>query len=179
MDDITLSLQTVRNLISPEILAKAAERLDQADRILIFATAGNLSIAKSFQFQMTEIGKTVLVPEDEYEQRLLAAGANSNDFIILVSFAGRGKLACGLMDLFLEKKLNWLLISSAAFKAPAAHVLQLILPDQEDHADRISGFSMHSCLLYLFDLLYSTFFSLHYQENTDYKRKQYAILSTL
>lgn len=180
LEDISLSLQTASNLMEPAVLDQAAAGLDLAERILVFASAGNLPVCRSFQFQMAEIGKTVLVPEDEYEQRLLAASADEKDFVIVVSFAGRGKLASSLMKLFASKKLNWLLISSAALKeANPRAPLHLVLPDQEHHADRISGFGIRSSLLYVFDVLYSVCYALHYQEYAAYKRRQYAILRTL
>ena len=78
--DYSQSILMTQSLVVQESLSKAAVAMRTASRILIFTSASNLPAAQSFRFQMAEINKTVLVPVDEYEQRLIAAQCGPEDF---------------------------------------------------------------------------------------------------
>lgn len=176
--DYIQSVLMTKGLLDLNDLQEASKKLNQANRILIFTTASNLPVARSFRFQMEEIGKTVLVPEDEYEQRMLAAQIRKDDFVILITFAARGLLASYLMDRFNEAAASWLLISSASLeKKDTGASYQLILPSAESHTGKISSFSLRISLMYLLDLLYSEVFEEDYDRNVQLKNEIYSVIA--
>lgn len=177
-EDSAQSVQMTHSLLDVEDLAAAAQKLRNAKRILVFTSASNLFAAYSFRFQMAEIGKTVLVPADEYEQRLLAAQIGPDDFTIVITMAARAQNASFLLRHLKTQPYPWLLISSSVLtKAKTGAAFQLLLPSAEDHAARISSFSTRASLNWLLDVLFAACYQLDYQQNRLHKAKVYDTIS--
>ena len=67
------TLLSTFNLFNLEQLKLSINALKKAKHIDIYTSAGNIFFAENFKFQMQEIGINVNVPEEEYNQRLVAA----------------------------------------------------------------------------------------------------------
>lgn len=177
-EDYTLSMQMTVNLINYNVLPSVAMLMKKASVIDIYASAGNIYFAENFAFQMRETGKNVFVPEEEYLQRLTAAGADSEHFAIVISFGGRGLLAEHVCRTLRNNHCRFLLISSKqAENIIAFSDYQLYMPESEHHSDKISSFSTRFSLLYLLDLLYTAYFNLDYDENIRKKNEYYRQIS--
>lgn len=176
-EDLQKTLQATRNLISVPDLQLSVQGMRKARRIVIFTSAGNVAFAQNFRFQMLEIGRDILIPIDEYEQRLVASTMGRQDFAILITFGGRGFLNEVLSNILHANKVPVLLISTSSLKKEDRHArYQLCLDPAENHYNKISSFSTRQSLLYVLDLLYCCYFSNHYQENLEYKLSSYQII---
>ena len=61
---------------------------------------------------MQEIGVSINVPIDEYQQRLQAASSDNSHLAIIVSYSGRGIISDILFRILKERKTPIILISS-------------------------------------------------------------------
>ena len=108
---------------------------------------------------MAEIGRVVVVPVDEYEQRLVASSAGERDVVILVSFGGRGFVAPSAAELLSRRGVPVVLVASAGV-TPLDHLaeVKLALSPQEDHVRKVSPFATGASLLYVLDALFARVF---------------------
>lgn len=71
----TLYEQTIistKNLIDLDVFVKVVSALEKANHIVMFPSAGNINVAKNFQFHMKGIGKQVEVEVIPYLQYMSA-----------------------------------------------------------------------------------------------------------
>lgn len=153
---------------------RCVEMMDQATSVTIYTSSSNIYFARNFKFQMQEIGGFVEVPEDEFTQRIHAANSTQSSVALVVSYQGRSKILKDVMALLKENGAFVILISSKYENPLTAYADTVIyLASLENHYDKISSFSSRFSLLYIFDLLYSGIFSLHYQKNLTFKITNY------
>ncbi len=157
--DLAQTLAATANVLDPCELDRAAALVLSAGRVFVLATAGNVAFAQNFRFQMAEIGRVVVVPVDEYEQRLVASSAGEGDVVILVSFGGRGFVAPSAAELLSRRGVPVVLVASAGV-TPLDHLaeVKLALSPQEDHARKVSPFATGASLLYVLDALFARVF---------------------
>lgn len=177
-EDYEKTIQSTMNLFDLDQLKKAVQSMSKAKRIDIYTSSGNIYFAQNFQFQMQEIGIQVNVPIDEYMQRLLAASSDSSCFAIIISFGGRGAIVQHIAKVLKEKGTKILLISSNEFNIEGFKPhFQLLMSSYENHYKKISSFSTRLSLLYILDVLYTSYFELNYEENVKKKLEYYAYIS--
>ena len=147
------------NVLDPTALDRAAELVRSASHVDILATAGNVAFAQNFRFQMAEVGRTVSVPVDEYEQRLAAASAGEKDVVVLVSFGGRGFVSRPAARELAARGVPVVLVASAA-PTPLDEfaTVKLALSPVEDHAHKVSPFGTGLSLLFVLDALFARCF---------------------
>lgn len=101
----------------------------------------------------------VNVPIEEYQQRLLAASSDNSHIAIIISFEGRGVLAGVLPQRLQENKTPIILISSLTYQIKNIKPdYQLYLSPKENQYKKISSFSTRLSLLYVLDVIYSSYF---------------------
>lgn len=172
--DLTTTIYAARMLFDPETMKQIVASMHGAEKIGLFTSAGNVALARNFQFQMMEIGRQVLLPVDEYEQHLLAAQMDEKDFFILITVGGRGMANQEIANVLGANQVPGVLISSSTLLPGQRHARwQLLLPSIEDHSSKISSFSTRQSLLYTLDLLYSCFFQIEYEKNIRFKLDTY------
>lgn len=154
-------------------LRLAVSAMKRARQIDFYTSAGNIWFAKNFAFQMQEIGVTVHVPIDEYEQRLSAASSDLSHLAILLTFEGRGLLPHILSDLLKENGVPTLLICSPNQTAIRGDYTLHISP-HENHYKKISSFSTRLSVLYILDVLYTCYFEKDFDANFHRKMNDYA-----
>lgn len=176
-EDYEQTLLSTSHLFCLDQLRLAVNAMKRAQQIDIYTSSGNIYFAENFKFQMSEIGKDVHVPHDEYQQRLLAASSNKNHLAIIISFAGRNLLSYVLPKILQKNKTPILLISSYDYNfkdKPADY--HLYISPYENHYKKISSYSTRLSILYILDVLYTCYFQLDYQNHFDKKMKYYALL---
>lgn len=162
------------NLMDLDELKIIVSQLKNAKVIDIYASAGNLFFAQNFKFQMSEIGISVNVPEEEYLQHLTASTSNETHMAIVISFGGRGRNTSSITGILKETNTPILLITSTEdnpLKKYAKYVLYM--SSFENHFNKISSFSTRLSLLYILDIIYACYFKLDYDRNLEYKTKAY------
>ena len=162
------------NLIDLDQLRLIASALKNAQFIDMYTSAGNLYFVENFKFQMSEIGRFVNVPVEEYQQLLAAASSDKEHIAIVVSFEGRGMIVDKIVKLLKKNNTPIILIYSTTLKSLVSLCdYNLYLSPYENHYNKISSFSTRLSLLYLLDCIYTCYFKLDYDKNVKYKTETY------
>lgn len=162
------------NLMDLNELKKIVLQMKKAKFIDIYTSAGNLFFAENFKFQMAEIGININVPEEEYLQHLTASTSDKTHLAIIISFGGRGRCLSSITGILKETQTPILLITSTddnPLKKHAKYVLYM--SSFENHFNKISSFSTRLSLLYILDIIYTSYFKLDYEKNLKYKTDTY------
>lgn len=176
-EDYEQTLSSTANLFSLDQLKRVVSKMKKAQVIDVYTSAGNIYFAQNFQFQMQEIGVSINVPIDEYQQRLQAASSDNSHLAIIVSYSGRGIISDILFRILKERKTPIILISS--YNYPIKEVKpdhHLYISSGENHYKKISSFSTRLSILYIFDILYTCYFELNYEENLERKLDYYRLI---
>lgn len=176
-EDYEQTLVSTANLFNLEQLRFVISALKRAKQIDVYTSAGNIYFAENFKFQMREIGVSIHVPHDEYQQSLLAASGDETHLAIVISFGGRGLLMDNLPKILREKKTPILLISSLDYDFPDRPAdYHLYISSYENHSKKISSYSTRLSILYILDILYSCYFQLDYEKNLKNKMYYYDLM---
>lgn len=164
----TIDTNEIENLILNSTLLQNAETID------VYTTSANIYFAENFKFQMQEVGKTVHVPKDHYTQNLTAANSTEQHLAIIVSFEGRGTNIHDLLAILRKNNCKVLLITSKNSPLLSEKVDSTFLFSAlENHYHKISSFSTRMSLMFIFDMLYLSYFNLDYERNIRYKLENY------
>lgn len=175
--DYEQTLLSTKNLFDFRQFKQLIPKMKQSEEINIYTSAGNLSFAQNFKFQMQEIGVNVTVPVEEYEQRLCASQSDSRKFAVMITYGGRGLLASSLSKILHCNQTPVLLISSPEMKKETYYAeYQLYLSHRENHFNKISSFSTRLSLLFLLDILYGCYFTTDYDTYLNRKISYYKMI---
>ncbi len=83
------SLDKARQALDPNALATAIDYLIQAKQINFFGMGGSASVALDAQHKFFRFNIPVMSYDDALMQRMVAAGSNVGDVIVLISYTGR------------------------------------------------------------------------------------------
>lgn len=172
------SLEETMFLFDADELLEIINQIKPTTIIDIYTSSSNIYFAKNFQFQMSEIGRVVNVPEENYFQRITAANSDENHFPIIMSFGGRGITTQEVIEILENKKQDFCLIGSTENKWIKKAKYNITIPSLEDHYNKISSFGSRLSLLYIFDVLYTSIFNLNYEENLKFKLEAYKRINT-
>ncbi|CAM4246289.1 hypothetical protein AT575_04270 [Streptococcus penaeicida] len=171
------TVQSTANLMDLQVLNRVARQLNKADRTLLFTSAGNIFFAENFKFQLTEIGKRVEVPKEDYYMSWTAASSREEDFAIVISFGGRSHQMGHICKLLKQNHTKILLICSPEAERLFDYADYILyMSPKENHYQKISSFSTRLSLLFILDLLYTTVFKENYDRNKDYKTSTYQMM---
>lgn len=174
LEDYDQTLLSTFNLFNLEQLRLSVNAMKKAKQIDVYTSAGNIFFAENFKFQMQEIGITINVPKEEYNQRLVASCSDENHLAIVISFGGRGLLVNKIIKTLKNNKTPILLISSTEDNPIKEYVdYQLYLCSNENHYNKISSFSTRLSLLYILDILFACYFKTDYDNNLEKKLLYY------
>lgn len=172
------TLEEAMFLFDADELLNIINQIKSNTIIDIYTSSSNIYFAKNFQFQMSEIGRIVNVPEENYFQRITAANCDENHFPIIMSFGGRGQTTLEVIEILREKKQDFCLIGASQNKWKKYAKYNIEIPSLEDHYNKISSFTTRLSLLYIFDVLYTSIFNLNYEENLKFKLEAYKKINT-
>ncbi len=167
------TLEETMFLFDSDELLEIINQIKPHTIIDIYTSSSNIYFAKNFQFQMSEIGRIVNVPEENYFQRITAANSDTNHFPIIMSFGGRGQTTQEVIEILREMKKDFCLIGSSENKWKKYAKFNIEIPLLEDHYNKISSFVTRLSLLYIFDVLYTCIFNLNNEENLKFKLEAY------
>ncbi|MFO7527763.1 MAG: MurR/RpiR family transcriptional regulator [Marinobacter sp.] len=85
------SLDKARQSLNPKALATAIDYLIQAKQINFFGMGGSASVALDAQHKFFRFNIPVMSYDDALMQRMVAAGSQVGDVIVLISYTGRTK----------------------------------------------------------------------------------------
>lgn len=176
----TLYEQTIistKNLIDLDVFVKVVSALEKANHIVMFPSAGNINVAKNFQFHMKGIGKQVEVEVIPYLQYMSAIPLKKGDVAIVISYVNR---ATGMIDIIRELKKQGVYIVLISSTLPndlfSYATYHLFCCPYENRNEKIASFTSILSLQYLLDTLYACYFHRHYKENIDFKLNHIKVL---
>ncbi|MFN2362281.1 MAG: MurR/RpiR family transcriptional regulator [Marinobacter sp.] len=83
------SLDKARQALDPKALSAAIDYLIQAKQINFFGMGGSAPVAMDAQHKFFRFNIPVMSYDDALMQRMVAAGSNTGDVIVLISYTGR------------------------------------------------------------------------------------------
>lgn len=164
------------NLLDLEQLRLSVSQLKRSKIIDVYTSAGHIYFAENFKFQMQEIGVSVNVPIEEYQQRLVAASSDSTHTAMIISFGGRGINTNDLIRILKKNRTPIIMITTPNSPIEKYGDYIIYMNPCESHYDKISSFSTRLSLLYILDSIYTCYFELDYERNVNYKLKQYELI---
>lgn len=161
------SLMDTADLIKPWQIDKVVDLLEQSNRIALFGMSPNNLLGELFRRRMLTVGKLVEIPALG-DSGLLAASLREGDCAIIISYSGNSHTCEPLNALrFLEKNhVPVIGITSCGtnyLRQHAAHTLSI--SSQEKLFSKISTFATETSILYILNVLFSTYFARNFQEN--------------
>lgn len=168
------TLASTINLIDLDVFLKVVQVLDNANKITIFPSVGNVFMAESFQQNMLEIGVDVNVIQHSYYQHWNSCSAHQGDVVIVISYANRTPGLIETMQILKENGATIVLISSTSQNALAQFAdHHLYFCSYEDSEEKIASFSSRVSLQYLLDCLYACYFNRNYEKHLQHKITNY------
>lgn len=169
------TIEETRAHLDEQTLLQLRKFLIERPKWVLFTGSANIYLAKNFRFQMKEIGIDVLVPEEDYMQRLCATNCDDESFAIVLSFAARGNTIQRVLPILNDNHVPYLTITAEPdlplFKGSS---LKLMLPPLENHYNKISSFSTRLSMLYMLDVIYADLFHADYRNNVQKKLAYFA-----
>lgn len=143
--------------------------LYKADYIDIYTHGHNMSVAENFQDKMRAIGRKVMCPKSAYDQRMTAISSNEHHVAIIISYSLKATFLPSIIDILKKKKVKIILIGRLGNTIPYQSIqYYLYISDRENLRNRISQFSSHIAMQYMFDLIFSSIFKVDYDKNIRY-----------
>lgn len=90
-NDIYLSLEKTKKVLSPDMLGKAADKIIRANRVAIFGLGNSSSIAADAQHKFMRAGCNATAYSDNHMQAMAASHLGERDVAIGISHSGSSK----------------------------------------------------------------------------------------
>lgn len=162
------TIQDTYSLLQHDDLQKAIRLLRDCHSIDIYGRKQNIDIARSFQSRMSILQRQVQLCSlsDELDSTYLLS--NPNHCAIIVSYSGHASCIQRLMQTLKKKRTPIIAITNIEenYLSQMADVT-LKMSSRELIYTKIADYASSLSLKYLFDLLYSCLFSIHYKQNLD------------
>lgn len=127
------ALEYIRQSLDGALVEQAVELLQQAGRIDIFGMGGCAAIAQDAQHKLFRLGIPTAAHVDNLMQRMVAAAADKNSVILLISFTGRTQALIDAARTARESGAQ--LIGITALGSPLAEVCHLTLTSGSELED--------------------------------------------
>lgn len=168
----TLQNETIQDtlaLVHHDSLQKAIQILKKSSCLYIYGTSMSYMAVQEFAFSMKRLGVHVEYCTDSYEQVFQAQVVPSNSSALIVSYTGETEHIIKVCEILKQKNIPIITITgfgenSAKQYSDAA----LYMSTRENVHSKINSYSTRQSIHTLLDILYSCYFSLHYQ--TNYKK---------
>lgn len=165
------SIYQTDHLIQDAALEKAARILDRSRRIGLLCIGANRSLSRIFIQKMLKVGKICDLCE-QADMRYYVNVLDSQDCVIMISYSGNdaSREPMNLIPLCKSRHIPIIALTGTqdSFLRKEADIV-LPIYSRENVFTKIASYSSEISILFLFDLLYSVFFSLHYRMHYDYK----------
>lgn len=174
------SIQDSADLLDVEMLEKAVHYLIKAKHIIIFGLSPNIFIGELFRRKMITIKKQVDIAKLG-EMGIISNTLTEDDCAIMISYSGNNEHAepmCYIPTL-LENKVSVIGITSGGDNYMRKELdCVLTMSSKERLYTKISNFATEESLQYIFNVLFSCYFAIHYQDNNLYKLQNSKILES-
>lgn len=179
MADLTLNtIQSVYQMLDYEVLERAVTKIDESDRIFIFAKGDSQIRARSFQNKMMKLGRFIVLAEAYSDEAWVAHNIMPTDLAIFVSYSARSDQYESFMQRLTERAVPTVLISSDA-KSQLAQLspVVIVIDDEESYAEKVGTFHSQIAIDFILDTLYSLFYMRHYQQHKELLSRNYQLIN--
>lgn len=162
------------NILNPDTLNKAVKLIQKQNRVHIFASIYSLLSSHEFCVRMTRIGKLTSC-NDDAGLNYIARCLSSNDLAIVVSYSGKTGPLVDLLPIFKKNRTPIIAITGDTPNLiHKASDIQIIVPNSENQYSKISNYAANDATRFVFDILYSLYFSQNYEKNL-IEREKFAV----
>ena len=165
------SILDTADLLNPHTMKKAADLLVKSRRTALFGMSPNILLGELFQRRMMTIGKQVEIPLRS-DSGLLASSLTGEDCAILISYSGNTETRepVNLLPILESRQVPVIAITSVGNNKLRMHARYTFsISSREKLYSKISTFATEKSVEFILDILFSTCFSLSYQENLNTK----------
>ncbi|MGM9902468.1 RpiR family transcriptional regulator [Enterococcus sp. 10A9_DIV0425] len=164
-----LSIQAIKKAqfqIENQPLETIASKLNQAERIFLFAKGDSQTTARKFQNKLVKLNKFLILAEEYSDSSWNAANLTEKDCAIFISYSGRIHHYERILSYLSHVGATTLLItgneqSEMANKAE----LKLVVSQEEFDFAKVATFSSQITFDYVLNTLYSVMYSQNYHKN--------------
>ena len=158
------------SLIHHDSLQRAIRIIDKAQHIYVFGFGAYVPLATVFQQKMSRIKKHVIVQNHVGEEKYQADMLDVNDCAIIVSYSGENHSLIRVASLLKEKNIPIIIMTSFGENTLSCFSeCILYIATREKLFSKIANFTSEHSVSLLFNILYSCYFRLNYENNLDYK----------
>lgn len=166
-----ITLNDTEGLMKGGSIKLAAQLLDSALCIDIYAQSHNLHAARMFADRLLSIGKMVTCFSGPERQSYTALSADERHVALMISYSGAPRLQ-QIMSVLTRRHIPTILICTqrTAELNPGLDVY-LLISDREEPYSRITQYSSHLAIQYLLDILFGCIFVRRFDENCAFLRQ--------
>ncbi|MGM0215968.1 MurR/RpiR family transcriptional regulator [Enterococcus sp. AZ109] len=164
------SIHDTLALVAHDSLYQAIRLMEKSSKIQVYAV-DNLNYAgEEFVFKLGRLNVNATINPVSDNHFHDAAMSTSENCAICLSYSGETPTLLKSVKQLKKNQTPVIAITSIG-KNSLADLADVVLPitTREKSYTKIAGFSSLSSISFMLDILYSCYFSLHYQQNMDYK----------
>lgn len=158
------------SLLHHDLFQKAVQILIYSENIHIYSKGTALNIAESFKEKMMKIGKNVYIVSNSNYQRYDVFCVKKQDCVIFISYSGETKSIIQMARTCVQRQIPFITMTSYG-ENTLSHMgnAKLYISTRENLRNNIANFNSNLSISFLLDILYSSYFSINYKENFEYK----------
>ena len=165
------SLQETQRLMDPSVLKKCAEKMVEADRILLFGMGASFVTAKDAYLKLLRINKPCVISEDWHLQLVTARSSTRKDLAIIISYSGHTAEMITCAKAMKENQTTILAITRPV-KSPISDLADLKLyTTSSESLFRSAAMASRSSSMNIIDILYTAFANMNYDHSLRQLRK--------
>jgi len=126
------ALDSARQSLEPALITRAVDYLSQAKQVAFMGLGASGPVAQDAQHKFFRLNIPVMAYDDVLMQRMFAAGTNTGDVVVVISYTGRTRELVDIACLARESGATVIGITSAHSQLAEQCTLLLPVPVQED-----------------------------------------------
>lgn len=163
------AIRKTYKLMDKNILDRVATLLDSSNTIYLYGRGDCLFPAMSFKNKLIKINKNAIIAVINDQSLFHLHNAKSNDCVIFITYRGSPEYIPFARYLS-SKKVPMICITANEKSGICKYANDIIkIAKTEEEKNKIVSFSSIVELEYIFSVLFSTLFSLHYDNNLNYR----------
>lgn len=175
MADLTIStIHKTRAQMNNAIMEQAAETIEKAQRVFLFALGDSQIRARSFQNKLVKINKYLIVADEYGDDAWNAANLCPNDCAIFITYRGKNAQYQKILKHLTRIGVPSIVITGNP-KAKISKLANLAIVASHDELDflKVGTFSSQVAFEYILDALFALMYAKEYQKNiVELRRKQ-------
>lgn len=156
------------SFMDDEILSNAAQLLDQAERIFIYALGDSQIRAKSFQNKLFKINKYVVIATELSEWAHHTINVTPRDCAVFLTYHGNSPSYLKIANHLVQEQISFITIT-ANHQSELAHLSTICiqLPNDEVKLAKIGTFSSQIALEYVLNVIYGCIYKIDYKHHME------------